>query len=194
MGVLQSLKAKVIVGMVAILTVLAGFYGWGIAQQGRADATPPTTSKTLTDNGDGTYTLSLSVTGTASSVTTSNKADVIVVIDTSNSMNNHIEHETGRFGYRNGNYINLYSRSGNSYSQLTDDTYSGTVYYRAGTSYFTYTGTRYSVTPCCCERLVNSLAQQLLANNTAENPDRVQLCGNLRNQCLYAHYRNNESV
>ena len=176
MGVLQSLKAKVIVGMVAILTVLAGFYGWGIAQQGRADATPPTTSKTLTDNGDGTYTLSLSVTGTASSVTTSNKADVIVVIDTSNSMNNHIEHETGRFGYRNGNYINLYSRSGNSYSQLTDDTYSGTVYYRAGTSYFTYTGTRYSVTRLAVAKdSVNSLAQQLLANNTAENPDRVQL-------------------
>ncbi len=130
----------------------------------------------MTDNGDGTYTLSLSVTGTASSVTTSNKADVIVVIDTSNSMNNHIEHETGRFGYRNGNYINLYSRSGNSYSQLTDDTYSGTVYYRAGASYFTYTGTRYSVTRLAVAKdSVNSLAQQLLANNTAENPDRVQL-------------------
>ncbi len=40
MGVLQSLKAKVIVGMVAILTVLAGFYGWGIAQQGRGETTP----------------------------------------------------------------------------------------------------------------------------------------------------------
>ena len=50
----------------------------------------PATSKTLIDNGDGTYTLALSVTGASesSSTTEVTKANVILVLDTSNSMNN----------------------------------------------------------------------------------------------------------
>jgi Mg-chelatase subunit ChlD len=47
----------------------------------------PQAVKTLTDNGNGTYNLSLSVTGKSSSSTTTNKADVIVVLDLSGSMN-----------------------------------------------------------------------------------------------------------
>lgn len=120
--------------MVALSTALVGFSGLGIAEGGTRDTTPPATSKTLTYNDDGTYTLSLSVTGTASSVTTSNKADVIVVIDTSNSMNfDQAGHQPGSWQY-----------SGPSRLTVAKDS-------------------------------VNSLAQQLLANNTAENPDRVQL-------------------
>lgn len=49
----------------------------------------PTTKKTLADNQDGTYNLSLSVTGTSSSSTTTTKADVIVVLDLSGSMNDY---------------------------------------------------------------------------------------------------------
>ena len=50
---------------------------------------PPASSKKLYDNGDGTYTLSMSVTGeTATSSTTEvNKANVILVMETSSSMN-----------------------------------------------------------------------------------------------------------
>lgn len=49
----------------------------------------PATEKNLYDNGDGTYTLSLSVTGQAesSSTTEVTKANVILVLDTSSSMN-----------------------------------------------------------------------------------------------------------
>ena len=51
-----------------------------------ADAEPPKVAKTLTPNGDGTYKLSLSVTGSASSAQESSKANVVVVFDTSGSM------------------------------------------------------------------------------------------------------------
>ena len=49
----------------------------------------PANSKRLIDNGDGTYTIALSVTGQTSSSSTSNvtKANVILVMDTSSSMN-----------------------------------------------------------------------------------------------------------
>ena len=49
----------------------------------------PVHSKTLTPNGDGTYTIALSVTGSrkSSETTSASKANVILVVDTSNSMN-----------------------------------------------------------------------------------------------------------
>ncbi|MGI6177583.1 MAG: VWA domain-containing protein [Eubacterium sp.] len=46
----------------------------------------PDTSKTLTDNGDGTYELALSVTGKTSSLAEDVKADVYIILDTSYSM------------------------------------------------------------------------------------------------------------
>lgn len=46
----------------------------------------PATEKKLTDNGDGTYDLSLSVTGKSKSSSESTKADVLIVFDTSGSM------------------------------------------------------------------------------------------------------------
>lgn len=46
----------------------------------------PATEKKLTDNGDGTYDLSLSVTGQSKSSSESTKADVLIVFDTSGSM------------------------------------------------------------------------------------------------------------
>ena len=50
----------------------------------------PQSNKSLTSNGDGTYTLSLSVTGKAQTGTTvqAAKSNVIIVMDRSNSMNN----------------------------------------------------------------------------------------------------------
>lgn len=52
--------------------------------------TTPTHGKTLKDNGDGTYTINLSVTGETSSSSSSSvtKANVILVVDTSSSMVN----------------------------------------------------------------------------------------------------------
>ena len=48
----------------------------------------PSTSKTLSSNGDGTYDLSLSVTGSSRQSVEQTKADVIIVFDTSGSMDN----------------------------------------------------------------------------------------------------------
>jgi hypothetical protein len=49
-------------------------------------AVPPDTSKTITDNGDGTYNINLSVTGKVSTTSESSKFNVVVVADTSASM------------------------------------------------------------------------------------------------------------
>ncbi len=69
--------------------------GNGLVRSAYADevgepTTTPTHSKTLKDNGDGTYTINLSVTGETSSDQTSEvtKANVVLVVDTSSSMVN----------------------------------------------------------------------------------------------------------
>ncbi len=123
----------------------------------------PVTEKTLTDNGDGTYTLSLSVTGASQSSIESSKADVIIIIDTSGSMDDRItsttytENATGRYGLVDGEYVTLYRRNGNRYSQLNNDNYSGTVYTSSGqgwdATYAEYTGTRYSASTTTTTRM-----------------------------------------
>ena len=60
-----------------------------------ADVDDPTFQKRLENNHDGTYTLSLNVTGKGSSVTTTPKANVMIVLDTSSSMDsNNIGNQT----------------------------------------------------------------------------------------------------
>lgn len=193
-GVLRA-SVLFLVSVLAIAAFLAIGTSQAFAEEGEqsAETMAPTHSKALTSNGDGTYTLSLSVTGRASSSTTSNKADVIVIFDRSGSMGEdasettYEEHPTGSYGLVNGRYVNLYRHTGgwgSGYSQIDNDTTSGTVYYRGSGSfagYYEYTGTRYRAHTITGTRLsvaksaVNSLAQQLLSNNTADDPDRVQL-------------------
>lgn len=59
------------------------------AEQSASDISldEPGTSKTLTSNGDGTYDLSLSATGSSQKSVENSKADVIIIFDTSGSMN-----------------------------------------------------------------------------------------------------------
>jgi hypothetical protein len=70
--------------LIALLGLAALWPGGALAAQ--TTATPPKFEKKLDPNGDGTYKLSLSVTGTASSTSESSKADVVIVFDISNSM------------------------------------------------------------------------------------------------------------
>ena len=136
------------------------------AAEGEADG--PAHSKTLTDNGDGTYDLTLSVTGRSSSSTTSSKADIVIVFDKSGSMNDQIESNTGSWGYSDNNYFQLYKKSGNDYIKITDDeNFSGTVYRKRRYSYTPYSGTRYITETRLpiAKSAVNSLAEQLLSNN-----------------------------
>ncbi|MBQ0018287.1 MAG: Cna B-type domain-containing protein [Clostridiales bacterium] len=62
--------------------------GNGSNNGGMSDLGAPDVSKTLKSNGDGTYKLSLSVTGKSKASSESTKADVIIIFDRSNSMNN----------------------------------------------------------------------------------------------------------
>lgn len=88
----------------------------------------PETNKTLHDNGDGSYTLSLSVTGRADSTSETDKANVIIIFDSSGSMGDnvdtstYVENPTGRYGLRNGLHVQLYTRSGYNYQAINNDT------------------------------------------------------------------------
>ncbi len=93
------------------------------------DLTAPAHDKTATPNGDGTYKITLSVTGNSVQSSTTSHADVIVVMDLSYSMN---------------------------YGQYGD--------YEA-----------YPSRLLVAKNAVNSLAKELLANNTTDNPDAVHI-------------------
>ncbi|MCQ2546816.1 MAG: VWA domain-containing protein, partial [Clostridia bacterium] len=155
------------------------------------DLGAPEVHKTLTPNnvtetapdGDGTYTLSLSVRGAKTSESVSSKADVIVVFDASNSMSQNSIKEyaasnTGRYYQKsNGDYEALYRYNANSgrYTQLNSDDYTGDVYYKNGSNYTKYEGQRYVSSTktrlAIAKECVNELASELLANND----DRIRM-------------------
>ena len=87
----------------------------------------PSTSKTLSPNGDGTYDLSLSVTGSSRQSVEQTKADVIIVFDTSGSMTEKTE------------------------------------------------GKKSSTRLKTAQSATNTLVENLLENNTAANPDSIQI-------------------
>lgn len=139
--------------------------------QGTATSSDPV-SKTVTSNNDGTYTVKLSAQGQSSSTSSSNTAEVVVVMDISGSMNDVIYQKiTGTpdtskdiyYGYVWGNYVKL------SY----DRDYGW--YYQSGRLSFRYTGdfytkrTRLDVAKESTIRLV----KQLLDNNTSAHPNAV---------------------
>lgn len=139
-----------------------------------AEDIQPEVHKTVTPNGDGTYKITLSITGKAQSSTDSTKADVIVVYDKSSSMKETTTYyqasQTGSYGLVNGQYVQLYRPWGRGYRAIGNETYNGTVYYRQGRNYREYSGSRYtrgSVTRASAAKdAVDTLAQSLLTNNT----------------------------
>ena len=96
----------------------------------------PEPQKTISSNNDGTYTLSLDVTGDAdTTVPDPPRVNVLVVFDNSNSMNTfgaeYEESERGRFGNVDGEYFVLYRDTrGNEVGEGT--AWNGTIYYRDG--------------------------------------------------------------
>lgn len=172
---------SVFLSLVLVLSTV--FTGIVFAAPGdsNGETTPPATGKTLVSNGDGTYTLSLSVTGKAETTSESNKADVIVVLDRSGSMDNNVEgyvaNQTGRYGLVNHRYVNLYYLDNGDYIRLENDTYPGTVYYRSRYTYTEYTGTRYEYMDtkrlAVAKSAISALADQLGSYNE-ENSDAVR--------------------
>ncbi|MBQ6670487.1 MAG: VWA domain-containing protein, partial [Firmicutes bacterium] len=88
------MSKKKLLAIVLTLVMVLSLVPQGIFAAGEDDppaiGDAPSTNKRLIDNEDGTYTLALSVTGEAASSTVSqvDKANIILVIDTSSSMNN----------------------------------------------------------------------------------------------------------
>ena len=76
---------------VLIACVLGICCGYSSVAFAETSPEAPAHEKTLTNNGDGTYTLSLSVTGAATSTTESNDINVLVIFDTSSSMGNSVD-------------------------------------------------------------------------------------------------------
>lgn len=128
----------------------------------------PQHSKTVTPNGDGTYNITLSVTGKQSSDASVSKANVVVVFDTSNSMEygtsctrdySYNNSDTDQYGFVNNNYVPLYRRDGA---------------WRYGNAETRYDGEHYN---CASDRLTvaqgatTNLISKLLANNSLEGAD-----------------------
>lgn len=78
---MKNKKLKVLFGLVLTLALILTFTATALASAGDV----PQPVKGRTDNGDGTYTLSMSVTGDSERRVT--KVNVVVVLDTSGSMN-----------------------------------------------------------------------------------------------------------
>ncbi|MGN0721863.1 MAG: SpaA isopeptide-forming pilin-related protein [Anaerovoracaceae bacterium] len=151
--------------------------------------------QTKDENGnyDGTYTISLSVTGQQQSTPVNTKANVIVIYDSSNSMSDsktsyvYTEAQYGKYGLVNGQYLELYYKTWYyGYEKVEDNDNHSTVYTRSGNypnyTYTLYEGdkryTRTTVTQTrdeIAKDAVTSLATALLANNTTANPDMVEL-------------------
>lgn len=190
-----SLRKRLVAAVLCVVAAIGFGGGYSIFASAANEETveAPAHSKTLTDNHDGTYTLSLSVTGAASSKTESNKADVVVVFDLSGSMEYPTDYasDTGRYGYvrytdGSNEYVQLYYRhdsqwGGTSYFPVPQDGYSGTVYRRYssgwgnGYEYTEYTGPRYSQESdspttrlSVAQSAINELAGKMLAQNNGE--------------------------
>lgn len=141
----------------------------------------PKSLKTLKTNNDGTYDITLEVEGVSSNKSDATKANVVVVFDTSGSMNDAATFKvntTGRYGLVNNQYVNLYHRVGNGFNQrcelIENDTTSGTTYVNANCSN-TYNGTaRYEAASNrmdVAKAAVNGLATKLLSQNDPTNED-----------------------
>lgn len=79
--VVGAIAALALVAMAALPSTVA------LAEETTGSSLPaPAHTKTIADNGDGTYTLSLDVTGDSETSSTSTPADVVLVVDTSGSM------------------------------------------------------------------------------------------------------------
>ncbi|MDO4176743.1 MAG: FctA domain-containing protein, partial [Bacillota bacterium] len=173
--------------LLALIMSVAMIFTMGIstsvfaADGSGSDDIDPEVSKTLTPNGDGTYTLSLSVTGKTKEVTTKTKANVLIIMDTSGSMDFAAQDETGSKG-SDGNgrsTFQLYKKVGNSYVEITDsEKYTGTVYRRNNNKYSEYTGTRFSSSQKrinVARTATNDLIDSLAKNNATVN-DTVEIC------------------
>ena len=178
-GILKSKKklTGVIVTSLLVLVAALGFLMpnnfksiLNSARNVFAAGDEPVINKARTNNGDGTYKLSLSVKGDSEKIVP--KANVIVIVDRSGSMDTQsgtgayvptTSTGTGLYGFVDGNYVPLERRgtSGNRTFWYNGVQYTGQRYQ------YDSTATRMQAT----QAAVNGLASSLLAHNGGDNPD-----------------------
>lgn len=139
--------------------------GSAAASSDASSSDAPQISKTLDDynESDGSYKLTLSVTGKSKSSSTSNTAHVIFLLDLSSSMNNYasyVEDNNGSYGLVDGAYVELnYSRGGYYYTDTNGNSY---WYYGKLYSPDTAKGTRLDA----AKAAITGSVPSLLNNNT----------------------------
>ena len=174
----RSLKGGAAI-LVALFALLACALLQPTAAYAAEEASQPDASKTLTANGDGTYKLTLSVAGRASSSQESSNANVVVIFDTSGSM----DEAAYTKQYLPVNDYNTQNRYG-----LVDGAYVPLTYnYRTGAFYVSgtlqrYDGQRYRLVQqqqgtrmSNAKTATNTLIESLLDNNTTADPDAVEI-------------------
>jgi uncharacterized protein YegL len=144
----KSPLARYLILILALTAALIAGTALGSGQQAFAagsssDSGAPT--KTVTPNGDGTYTLKLSVTGQSSSTTVTTPTEAVLVMDISGSMNDYVTTVTTYtkltttpfwwrtyYGFVNGNYVELDYHRNKTWtytdSNGNNQTYSGDFY------------------------------------------------------------------
>ena len=166
----------------------------------------PEHNKTLTPNGeivkdsdgsdifeeDGTYKLSLTVTGEADITTNVSSANILIIYDVSSSMTHYWAlNATGSIGgtgdwssgsndTSNGSYgyFRLYKKDGDGYLRLDlDEEYEGTVYRKESESkYVEYTGNRYLTRRAeAGETTLNKFIHSLFEYQDKNNQDNIEV-------------------
>ncbi len=149
------------------------------------DLGAPTADKSIKPNNDGTYTLTLSVTGKSKAQTEKTKANVVVVLDLSNSMIEEVP-VSGFYSSTNGNYYELADGSHQKlwvdhwlwgWKEASDGTRYKVYEYKNGPE---FKGQRYSYLENgrridIAKTAIKSLAETLLANNNSKDTDAVQI-------------------
>lgn len=169
-----ALLAVLVAALCVTLSVPAAAFAEG---EGGIAGNPPVHTKTLTPNDDGTYDLSLTVTGATELSETKTSANVIVVQDVSGSMKSKVYTYSlektdkydlnGTYGMVNGEPVKLERNWGffglDAYNYYLDENgkevpYTGDMYHKVGKE----TGkTRLDV----AKEALNSLADQLIASD-----------------------------
>ena len=97
---IKNMPKKIVASFAVVATAL-GIAGYSIVNAGVA----PVHHKSVTTNNDGTYKISLDITGDADITSTTASANVLLVYDTSGSMLGHFVDNTGSYAHT-GSYVN----------------------------------------------------------------------------------------
>ncbi|MBQ3286379.1 MAG: S-layer homology domain-containing protein [Firmicutes bacterium] len=171
---MKNKKFKLLIGLLLIMALSIVLASVAFAE-GEDEEQPfvPDHTKDVIDNKNGTYTISLDVTGDADTDVTKTSANVLIIYDASSSMNYLATNPTGQWGDTDedhpggaygGTTFQLYKEDGDGYTAITDDEgYEGTVYRNNNGNYQRYNGLRFETSSRAdlAEQVVYNFADDL---------------------------------